>query len=336
MAKKNGSSNTLLRGNKVIWAGMGVMAVLIFVGMLSFLQSFFQTETYYVLNDEQGETIPARSLITEDMLSPLVIAEGTAPPNAIGLDEVMGGYVYTKYALSAGDILTESNAGSVDDIYLGVPDNWVITNFSVGADDAVGGRIHPGSYFDVMVADENGSFYPFINVLALDTTVDLSSASSAAAADSAEAYEGQTTQYVVAMSPENAAKLHNVVAKYTGSMKLVLSPKQNDYNKPQLSDYSELFVFDDPSTSIWPGESAEGEVTDSDFGRVERDEEGKPLQESLSRSGGNLRQSAMGDIVSGSGTSTQNEASAPTPSQSPSDSSTTTEDAESEEYSDLG
>lgn len=319
MAKKNGSSSTVLRTNKVIWACMGIVFVLIFAGALTFLKGFFQTEIYYVLNDEQGSSVPARTLITEDMLSPLVIAEGTAPPNALGLEEILDGYVYTKYALEPGDILTDSNAGSVDDIYLGVPDTWVITNFSVSADDAAGGRIRAGTYFDVMVADENGSFYPFVNVLALDATVDMSSASSNTAAESAEAYDGQTTQYVVAMSPENAAKLHNVVVKYSGKVKLVLSPKQNDYNKPQISDYSELFTFDDPTSPIWPGESDNGEITDSDFGRIERNSSGKPLEEVKSRDGGNLRSQERSDILENIESS---------------NSSTTTEDTSSE-YSDF-
>lgn len=294
MAKKNGSGS-VLRNNKIILAGIALLLVFVFIGFLTFLKSFYQTETYYVLNDSQGATIPARTIITPDMLSPLVIAAETAPPNALDISEVDG--ITTKYALMPGDILTASNAGEVDDIYNGVPDNWVITNFSVGADNAVGGRIRAGQYFDVMVADENGSYYPFINVLALDTTVDLASATSANAADTAEAYAGQTSQYVVAMSPENAAILQTVVAKDGDKIKLLLSPKQNNYQKPALSDYSKLFTFNDPTSPIWPGQSANGELTDSNFNAVERDKEtGKPIgQGTVSRSGGNLKKNV--DVV---------------------------------------
>lgn len=288
MAKKNGSGS-VLRNNKIILAGIALLLVFVFIGFLTFLKSFYQTETYYVLNDTQGEVIPARTIITPDMLSPLVIAAETAPPNALDISEVDG--ITTKYALKPGDILTDSNAGKVNDIYNGVPDSWVITNFSVGADDAVGGRIHAGDYFDVMVADENEAFYPFINVLALDTTVSLSGASSANAADTAEAYAGQTSQYVVAMSPENAAKLQQVNNKYKGKVKLLLAPKQNSYQKPALADYSKLFTFEDKTSPIWPGKSDTGELTDSNFNNVQRDEKtGKPVgKDFVSRSGGNLK-----------------------------------------------
>lgn len=288
MAKKNGSGS-VLRNNKIILAGIALLLVFVFIGFLTFLKSFYQTETYYVLNDSQGPVIPARTVITPDMLSPLVIAAETAPPNALDISEIDG--ITTKHALNPGDILTASNAGVVNDIYNGVPDNWVITNFSVGADDAVGGRIRAGDYFDVLVADENEAFYPFINVLALDTTIDLSTASSANAADTAEAYAGQTSQYVVSMSPENAALLQQLAIKHKGEMKLLLSPKQNSYQKPTLADYSKLFVFEDKTSPIWPGKSDKGELTDSNFNSVQRDEKtGKPIgEEFVSRSGGNLK-----------------------------------------------
>lgn len=298
MAKRNRSGSSLLANNRIIFGGVAVLLIIVFVGALTLLKSTVQTETYYVLNDELGETIPARTLVTEEMLSPMVIAADTAPPTALSIDEIMENYVYTKYALNPGDILTSSNAGDVDDIYNGVPDNWVITNFSVDADSAVGGRIRAGTYFDMMIATDSGSFYPFINVLTLDATVDLSSASSAAAAESSEAYEGQTSQYVVAMSPQDAGRLHNLVRTYPDAIKLVLSPQQNNYNKPNISDYSEVFTFDDPTSPIWPGKSDEGEVTDSDFNRVERNEAGEPLEKVNPRNEGNLRSETRSDISS--------------------------------------
>lgn len=292
MAKKNGSGS-VLRNNKIILAGIALLLVFVFIGFLTFLKSFYQTETYYVLNDSQGATIPARTVITPDMLSPLVIAKDTAPPNALDISQVDG--ITTKYALKPGDVLTSTNAGAVNDIYNGVPDNWVITSFGVPADNAVGGRIHVGDYFDVMVAEETGSFYPFVNVLALDTTVSLDSATNANAANTAEAYAGQTSQYVVAMAPGDAARLQAITAKYKTNLKLVLSPKQNSYQKPALSDYSSLFTFEDKTSPIWPGKSSDGELTDSNFNAVKRDDKtGKPLgQEFVSRSGGNLKQSVQ-------------------------------------------
>jgi uncharacterized protein YxeA len=57
MAKKNGSGS-VLRNNKIILAGIALLLVFVFIGFLTFLKSFYQTETYYVLNDSQGATIP--------------------------------------------------------------------------------------------------------------------------------------------------------------------------------------------------------------------------------------------------------------------------------------
>jgi hypothetical protein len=103
------------------------------------------------------------------------------------------------------------------------------------------------------------------------------------------------------MEPGDAGKLQSIVAKYKTNLKLVLSPKQNSYQKPALADYSELFTFEDKTSPIWPGKSDNGELTDSNFNAVERDEKtGKPLgQEFVSRSGGNLKQSVQEQAAEG-------------------------------------
>ena len=73
------------------------------------------------------------------------------------------------------------------------------------------------------MSTSDGAFYPFINVKALDTTVDLSNASSSDAVDTEEAHAGQTTQYTVGLTPDNAAKLQSIMSQYNGNIKLVLS-----------------------------------------------------------------------------------------------------------------
>lgn len=301
MAKNK--SGGILRGNMAIWITMGVILVIVFFVLLAFLRGIFQTETYYVLNDEQ-DTYPSRTEITAEMLEPMVIGEGSAPPNAMPLDFIQANYVYTRHPLNPGDILTESNAGPIGSIREGVPDEWVVTNFSVPADYAAGGRIHAGDYFDIMVASASGSYYPFINVLALDTTVDLSSASSAAAAESSEAYDGQTTQYVVAMSPENAAKLHTVIEQSEGEMRLVMSPRQNEYHAPIVDDYNDVYTYTPGEEIIWPGqgEDSQGnevEVTDGNFREIDRNQAGEPVEQSESATGGNARDSEMIEIPQG-------------------------------------
>lgn len=269
--KKNIKSN-----NWVLIALIVAVAIALFIVFATAATRIFQTENYYVLNQD----VPTRTQITPDMLDTITASEGTAPAAAIGIEEVQSGDVYTQYPLLAGDILTMSNVGGREDISVGIPDEWVVTNFSVGADDAVGGRIQRGTYFDMMIVQSGtpeeggGSTYPFVNILALDTTVDLSSASSADAAESEEAHDGQTTQYVVGMSPEDAGKLQHIMSQYGGNIKLVLSPRQNEYKAPQLNEYTGKFSYneDDAPKNM-------GENTDYTFRDVERDEFGAPLEQ---------------------------------------------------------
>ena len=286
--KKSGGNNKFL-----IFAIVFV-AVLVFITFASFAQKMFETENYYVLN----QPVPTRTQVTTEMMDTVTTSKGTAPVAAIGLEDIQTGNVYTQHPLQAGDILTMSNVGSLDDISVGVPDTWVITNFSVGADDAVGGRIRRGTYFDLMVLTGEGVYYPFVNVLTLDTTVSLSGASSADAVDGEEAKAGQTQQYVVGMTPANAAKLQLLVEENGGQLRMVLSPRSNEYQRPDLAAYEGLFKYDaeEDGTNgvIWPGESPQGELTDYTFTPLERDEFGRPIEEVLNCSEGNSK--ITGDV----------------------------------------
>lgn len=273
---KKPKKKSMKSNNLTIMIAIAVVVVVLFIVLATAASKFFQTEDYYVL----AQDVPTRTQITPEMLEAITASEGTAPAAAIGLEEVQTGNVYTQYPLLAGDILTQSNVGGREDISVGIPDEWVVTNFSVDADSAVGGRIQRGTYFDMMVVDqggdmdEGGSYYPFVNILALDTTVDLSSASSANAAETEEAHEGQTTQYVVGMSPEDAGKLQHIMSTKGADVKLVLSPRQNEYNAPALSEYTGKFIYKE-------GDSPKnmGERTDYTFRDVERDEFGVPLDD---------------------------------------------------------
>lgn len=302
---KNKAGALTSKNNTFTLVALGALLLVVFFILLSVLRSFFQTETYYVL-DGPGETYPARTLVTADILEPVVVPKGATPPTAVSLEEIQGSStpIRTKHPLQGGDIITTTNAESGGDIQHGIPDDWVVTNFSVGADSAVGGRITYGDYFDILVASDNGSFYPFVNVLALDTTVDLSSASSAAAAETSEAYEGQTSQYVVAMSPENAARLHTVVEKYKTDIRLVMSPKQNEYNTPRVDDYDGVYSVNDSDQPIWPGQATDSsgnevEITDSNFTPIQRNEAGEPTEFVESATGGNNRSGETVDIPTG-------------------------------------
>lgn len=282
MAKVKGAS-VGLRNNKMIYAVIGVLLILVFFGTLTLLKSIYQTTTYYVLNTD----VTTRAQILPEMLDPVVTAAGTEPIGFILESEaVQEGRLFARHPIEAGSLLTLSNVSDgFDDIRNGVPDNWVITSFSVNADSAVGGRIQRGMYFDVMVADGAGSYYPFINVLALDTTVELANSSNSEAAETEEAHAGMHSQYVVGMSPKDAAILHNIMAENASSFKLVLSPRQNDYKAPLLSDYNGVFTFDGETKNLGVG-------TDSNFTQLKRDVLGRPLETLPICSEGNSRPTA--------------------------------------------
>lgn len=279
-SKKSGGPTIGLRNNKLIFIGIGVLIILVFIGVFSLLRTIYQTETYYVLTQD----VQAQSRVTADMLSPIVTSKDTAPPNAIDpADErFQAGAVYTRYPLSAGDILSASNAGGREDISVGIPDDWVVTSFSVSADNAVGGRIHRGYYFDMLIATGDQAFYPFVNMLALDTTVSLNSASSNRAADTEEAHSGQTSQYVVGLPPQDAARLHQIVNKYGGDIKLILSPRQNEYAAPQLASYTGTFTYEGDTKNMGVG-------TDRTFTPLERDDFGRPVEVVPNCSDGNAK-----------------------------------------------
>jgi len=263
MAKKPGmKNNTFLWGLAAV-LGLGVAGVIIALAL-----NLIQTQTYYILKED----VPSRAEVTPDMLQPVTVNKGGAPEAAIGLKEVQSGGVYTSHPLIAGDILTASNVGGNADVSAGVPDNWVITSFSVPPESAVGGRIQKGYYFDMLVAGDNGSYYPFVNVLALDTSVDV--AASAQGQDGSAAATTSSNQYVVGMSPENAAKLQQIMKASSSDVKLVLSPRQNEYQKPKLADYEGVFNYTQGDEPVNLGEG-----TDYTFTSLPRDAFGRPTQE---------------------------------------------------------
>lgn len=323
MAKTKSSGSIGLRNNKLIFGAIFVLVILIFLGALSLLRSIYETETYYVLNQD----VPTRTQISPDMLEPIVTSKDSAPVSAKTVAEVQTGGVYTRFPLLAGDILTDSNITmeGQSDIASGIPDEWVVTSFSVDADNAVGGRIHRGDYFDMMIANNEGSYYPFVNILALDTTISLSGASSNKAAETEEAHSGQTSQYVVGMSPQDAARLHQIVSANSGNIKLVLAPRQNQYNAPRLSDYTGVFSFkadtDNKDELDMPKNMGKG--TDYTFSPIKRDEFGRPIKETDNNCSTGNGQVTDPEICKNAGTS--NESSENSTEENNSETTTNTE-----------
>lgn len=313
-----------LRSNKMIFAGIAVLSILVFLGALNLLKNLYQTETYYVLASD----VPTRTQITPDMLEPVSASAGSAPKAAKTIGDVQSGYLYSKFPLLKGDILTDSNAGAFEDIATGVPDNWIVTNFSVPADNAVQGRIKRGTYFDMLVTSkEKGSYYPFVNILCLDTSISLGSASNANAVDTDEAKQGQTSQYTVGMSPEDAGKLHYLMEAGGGTVRLVLSPRQNGYAKPEIAAYTGLFKFSPDEDT--PKDLGQG--TDYTFTPVKRDAFGRPIEnENKKCSEGNIQMTEE-ECKKAQAETENNSTASPTASSTstPSDSATTTNDTTS-------
>lgn len=247
-----------------------VVVVLATIGMFAFLSNILKTETYYVLKDD----VPARSQVTTEMLTPVTTSSGTAPKNALSLKDVQAGGVFAQYPLKAGDVLTPSNVGGFEDVAVGVPDNWVVTSFPLSPIDAMQDKIHRGVHFDVLAITPEGATYPFVNVLALD------------AVESGDGKQG--TVYTVAMPPEDAARLHTMIANGT-QLKLVLSPRANEYEKPKLDEYNGLFRGDGTVGDTKTSPLDLGAGTDYTFEDVKRDKFGRPTPDKDNCSAGNAK-----------------------------------------------
>lgn len=236
MNLKSGSG----RGNKFLITAIGIVAVAVFGLLFFFISRVLATDTYYQLNTD----VLAKQPIDETMVNKVSTKKGTAPTNAVTLADIQSGGMVSKYPLPAYEVLTTGNAGAATDTLYDLLiaekestmkemelteeeyDNWVMTSFSVDASNAVDGRISVGDYFDIMVVTDNGAWYPFINVKAIDTTVSLDNASSSQAVDSSEAYSGQTTRYTVRVAPDEAAKLQWIMTNYD-NVKLLLNSKSD-------------------------------------------------------------------------------------------------------------
>lgn len=243
-----------------------ILIIVLFAGVFFGLNSVFSTETYYVL----AADTPAKTQITETMLKEVIVSEGGAPQNSVTLAQVRQGVITTKYPLKAGDVLSESNTGITLEAGRGIPDDWVITSFNISSDNAVGGNITKGDYFDILgVSPENGSKYLFTNVLALE----VNNGQTATTDEKGNATSiGTVLQYVVGMPAEEAAKLHHSIATFP-EIKLILSPVSLKYSERNTSALDGVFTANsDKNTDLFKG-------TDNSFSSVMRDENGAPVTE---------------------------------------------------------
>lgn len=231
--KQSGSDGpSRFQGGKT-WFALAILTALAVVGLvLWILSSVASTTTYYVLNQD----VPARTQVTEDMLTPVVTATGGEPRNAIDINAIASKPLYTKYALNQGDTLNLSNSGALVPVREGIPENFVVASFTAPPEYAVAGRVERGSYIDIIARDDDSgsSKYVLQNVLVVEVNSDLAAAGGeeeapaegeeGSAADTSAARSGVPTVYTVALSPQDAAKLPLIADSL---IYVVLSPAQN-------------------------------------------------------------------------------------------------------------
>lgn len=267
----SGKRNTTAsaKDTKLLWIVIVLLALLVAGGTFAILNNITKQDTYYVLNTN----LPSRTQITPQDLSPVSTSQNSAPQNAIGLSEVQQGTVYTKYPLQAGDVISASNAGSLDTINEGIPDNWVVTSFEPADNDPIVENLQRGDYFDIMATnmkkedqrpagDNNSDLnqikvgqYVFRNVMVLDNPATTTANDNNDSANGATSQtQNSTTAFVVGMSPQNAAMLTILTKNF--DTKIVMSPRYNTYANPsELDDLYKTFDFnavigDNPSGII--------------------------------------------------------------------------------------
>ncbi len=271
-----------LSGRKAAFVFAIVAAVASAILVFAIMSAVTSKETYYVLNQD----VPARTLITPDMLAPVETSAGSAPQSALGLSDLAE--KYSLYSLSSGDILTSSNVGDQVGLGAGLPENFVLASFIANPSIAAGGNVKRGDYIDIMVVANDSAVtgtegtaasYVLQRVLVVDATLDLDSydggesttadgsSGASGASDSSQSSVGGTgarsgipTMFTVGLSPENAAILA-VSTKF--ELFVVLSSAQtvNEGTVPSTNEVPPVSL-----NGIWGNPKNAGEGTDRTFG----------------------------------------------------------------------
>lgn len=256
------------RKNLILVSGAALFVVVLSAVIFMTLSSLFSTETYYVLNTN----VKAKQQITPEMVVARETAAGTGPIHALSMEEIQRGGVYSKYPLFAGDVIASSNAGPLSGIPLGIPDDWLVTSFTINSTDAVGGILGKGDYADLLGINEDGAQYIFNNILILEVKF-LNDEYDGAL--EGQTVVGETMHYTVGLPAESVAYLHDALNKYE-IVKLVKSPTEVNYKERDLDKLKGPFKYD---SSIGNIDVFEG--TDPTFTEIERDEDGRPISQSV-------------------------------------------------------
>lgn len=258
--------------NLVFIIGAAISVVFFAAAIFILLSSMFSTENYYVLNTN----VRAKQEITAEMVEPRETAAGTAPVHSLSMEDIQRGGVFSRYPLYAGDVVAKSNAGPLAGSTLGIPDDWVVTSFSINSTDAVGGTLGKGDYVDLLgikrpngeESDESDAQYIFNNLLILD--VKFINEEYDGMYDG-QTIVGETMHYTVGLPADRAAYLHSALDSYS-SIKIIKAPLEINYADRNVSDLDEAFRYG-PET----GNMDVMEGTDPTFTEVERDKDGRPV-----------------------------------------------------------
>lgn len=251
---------------------VGVLIIALSGGILFALSNAFKTETYYVLNQD----VPAKTQITSSLLTPVETSAGTAPQNAVSMSTVQSGNVYAKYSLYQGDVISSSNAGSVETSYDGIPDDWSVVSFTIDADNAVNGTLAKGDYFDVIGVNPNnkdtGGEYIITDVLVLDVATASGGTQTTNADGSVTSTNtGATLVYTVGMPQELVAGFLGALPNYS-KIHLTRAPLAARYSNRDVSELTGItkLPVDDEVEDIMKG-------TDPTFTPVVRDSNWIPV-----------------------------------------------------------
>lgn len=253
--------------NLILIGGAAVAVIALSIVIFMTLSSLFSTETYYVLN----ENVKAKHQITPEMVIPRETAEGTAPINALSMEEIQRGGVYSRYPLYAGDVISRSNSGPLSDITAGIPDDWVVTSFTINSTDAVGGILGKGDYADLIGINpdtENGAQYIFNNLMILETKF-LNEEYNGGL--EGQTVVGETIHYTIGLPADAAGYFHDALTEHS-VIKLVKAPQEINYQDRDVSNLKKPFNY---NTEVGNIDVFEG--TDPTFTQVERDENGRPI-----------------------------------------------------------
>lgn len=217
MVSLKSDKKSLFDGRKM-WFFFAAAAAVVSAGVIfSVLSAVSSTASYWMIKD--GTEVAARQPITPDMLQQVTVPRESAPKNILSLSEIEAAVAtestdddfYALYALTGGDIITNSNVATLNKFAnIEIPANSVLASFKANPSDAAGGVVKEGSLIDIAVIYQVGSNYEARYILSkvrvVKATADLDG-SNGSEGGVAGSPLGAPVLYTVAITPDQAAAL---------------------------------------------------------------------------------------------------------------------------------